>query len=376
VTPISGDSSTHLFWDEWELWRKQALQQAFEDAWTWYEGGMTNFQGTPIPEPPPNKAVLSDDDFPTTIFDENTAWALYLANLAHSLVVEIKGIVPWSLCEYPWDPGINNLLPSYVMYWISSQSYPDYAVFGGVTPAHPTYSFLFLAQNGLIGQTRFDTIAKVLDWARGMQHFIGPFTAKNAENHWQYRGLPPLSRVVEGTVLNPTVSPSFPSPEHWTMGCGGTTGFLRDVLRAVNIPVIHEHVPSPACGHSQPYFPSEGYYLSHGDDPYVSFFKNSTVLPQPGEILIDQTTYLNWFTGTDDYVCGNIGRRPVELAVQLLPDPLVQYYCWDVGTNAPHDSGYVYNTFSHFYTLQELEAADLWGRLCLRAIDLGLCDCN
>jgi hypothetical protein len=319
---------------------------------------------------------LSDEDSPSTVFDESTAWSLYLANLAHGLLVEIKHIVPWSLCDYPFQPSISGLLPAYSMYWVPFNVYPDLAVFGAVTPAHPTHTFLFMTQNGLIGQTRFETIAKVLDWARRMQHFIGPFTAKNTEGHWHYRGLPPVSRVIEGTILDPAVSPGFPNSEHWTMGCGGTTGFLKEVLRAVNIPVMYETVPNPACGHSQPYFSSEGYYLSHGDDPYISFFKNSTVLPQPGEILIDQATYLNWFTGSDEYVCSNIGRRPMELVVQLLPDLLVTYYCWDVAANAPHDSGHVYDVLKYYYTVQELEAVDLWGRLSHRASELGLCTGN
>jgi hypothetical protein len=120
-------------------------------------------------------------------------------------------------------------------------------------------------------------------------------------------------------------------------------------------------------------FPSEGLYLSHGDDPY-SFFREgfTTVFPVPGDILIDHATCPSWFTGSPSHVCGNIGRRLAELALDLLPEYLADYYCWDIYLNKSHADGKVYNEFKGYFSLQELENADLWGRLSQRALDLGL----
>jgi hypothetical protein len=132
---------------------------------------MTNFQGTVIPEPPPNKKVLGDNDFAGTVFDENTvSWPLYLAHVAQSLMVEIKGLVPWSLCDYPYQWELFELLMPHSFYWLEPSSFPDHTVVGTVTPAHPTVTFPFLVQNGLIGPTKLDTIANVLNWARRMHH--------------------------------------------------------------------------------------------------------------------------------------------------------------------------------------------------------------
>ena len=71
--------------------------------------------------------------------------------------------------------------------------------------------------------------------------------------------------------------------EHWTAGCHGTTGFLRNVLRAV--PVQNLRV----CGHGQVRFLTEGTYLDHANNPYNTGFKASA-LPASA-LLIDETTY-------------------------------------------------------------------------------------
>ena len=361
-----------VHWADWTIAQKQELEQAFLDTWDWFAGGMTNFQGTPIPEPPPNSLTLADNDGAVTVFSEETAWQFYLAEVAHSLAIEIGHWVPWSLCDYSIDV-IDSLLSGPQNYhwtgnYIDWNLPPGYIPGWDVTPAHPTVTYSFLYQNGLIGSTRYDTIAKLLDWGHNLRHFAGGWDTANIYAHWQYRGLPPVSRTIEGTE-----APNYPYFGHWTAGCHGTDEFLKDVLKSVNIPVQQ----LTACWHATPYFPSEGLYLSHGDDPY-DFFREggTTVFPQLGEILIDQATYLNWFTGTPEYVCGNVGRRPAELALQLLPDFLVTYYCSDVAANTPHDSGSVYDAFNYSFTLQELEDADLWGRLCLRAIELGTCTCE
>lgn len=47
-------------------------------------------------------------------------------------------------------------------------------------------------------------------------------------NHWQYRGWPPVERIISGTN-DPVLG-----VRHWTAGCRGTSGFLRLVLRTTN----------------------------------------------------------------------------------------------------------------------------------------------
>ncbi|MBW2305978.1 MAG: hypothetical protein JRG73_03500 [Deltaproteobacteria bacterium] len=375
IRTIQSNSSS-VPWADWEPWRKQQLQQAFEDAWQWYADGMTNFQGTPVPEPPPNHEPLADGGYVTTVFDEAMeAWPLYLAYTAHTLAVEIGGWVPWSLCDYDANSReMRELLSGPYIYWTSGSTYPGLTVRSPVTYAHPTLVFTFLVQNNLIGSTRLETITNVLNWCRKLQHFIGPFVPENMEYHWQYRGLPPVSRIISGTNLtDPALANAFPDPEHWTRGCWGTSGFIKQLLRTVNIPVVMKSVPNNACPHATPYFITEGLYLSHGDDPYDLYQEGTTsVAPPMIEFLIDQTTYTNWFEGDPGEACDNIARRPVELAVWWLPDRIVYKYCNDIYYNLDHASGSVYqNYYSRYYTVEELEATDLWGRLSQQATALG-----
>jgi len=367
------NSVNDIEYTQWTPQQQQELAQAFQAAWQWLANGLTNFQGTPMPEPAPNNVTPADDGWAYTEFSEPTAWAHYLAHVGHSLAVEIRGDVPWSLCDYT-PPIIGQILSSAVGY---SAHYdptyiPNYLPVSDVTPAHPTVTYKFLVQNGLIGATRFETIGKLLDWGRKLVHFRGLLTGANAEGHWQYRGYPPVSRTIEGTIATPEDYPQIAEFGHWTAGCWGTMGFLKNVLLAVNVPVERKAIPVGKCNHATPYFPSEGLYLSHGDDPY-SYFREgtTTVVPALGDVLIDQDTYTNWFTGDPNYVCSNIGRRPAELALALLPDRLAWDYCTDIKEKSDHANGYVYKAFKGYYTLQELEAADLWGRLSQRAAELG-----
>jgi hypothetical protein len=360
----------------WPPERKQELKDAFEAAWRWLASGQTGFQGTPLPEPLPNEKPLTDLDPPITGFSETNARGLYLAHVGHSLALEIRGDLPWSLCDHL--PTAYDILSAPIGHYgflnpVTPGGPPLFQPRAGVTPAHPTVTYAFLTANGLIGSTRFETIGKLLDWSRRLAHFFGPVTTINMEGHWQYRGAPPVSRTIGGTVATPTNAPGFSQFGHWTRGCWGTMGFLKNVLMSANIPVIEKSVPDPACIHATPYFPSEGGYLSHGDDPY-GFFREgtTTIVPPIGAFLIDEATYTQWFTGATEYVCSNISRQDAQLALALLPDSLALKYCDDVQHDKDHASGLVYQAFSSYYTVQELEAADLWTRLSQRATDLGL----
>jgi hypothetical protein len=49
----SDGSHTVDAWPNWTATQKSQLRKAFKNAWQWYENGLTNFQGTSVPEPPP-----------------------------------------------------------------------------------------------------------------------------------------------------------------------------------------------------------------------------------------------------------------------------------------------------------------------------------
>lgn len=244
---------------------------------------------------------------------------------------------------------------------------------GVATPAPPHIVYQFLKDNDLIGETRFETIGRLLGWCReNLIHFLGGNEAKNMEYQWQYRGLPPISRILEGTPNNdPRSGYNDPTLRHRTAGCHGTNGFLKGILRTVNIPVLYWRPPN--SGHATPYFLIEDKWLSHGDDPYNSF-SHSTPQYSGEELLIDRATYNSWFAAGMPNPDLNIGRQVYELALKYLPDRLLHYHCGDIAAGRNHAASDVYSAFSRWYSVAELEAMNLWARLDEKIASFGGCD--
>ncbi len=311
-------------WPTWSNAEKQALVQAFEDAWTWYykQPDPVNNLAESIAYPPLNVMDTSDNNAsPWVAVATTDAWDLYVRWIALNLLVEIGRLVPWSVTGYTDEQlqvlfdstAIMSRRPDDTFAMCSGDpGMPQYVKrkdnLGGSMIAPPRYTYAFLVTNGLIGTTRLETIDKLLQWVSdNLVHFYGSSNYGNMEANWQYRGIPPISRVIEGTTS--TVDNTF---NHWTAGCHGTTGFLRNVLRATNIPVYIVRI----CGHGLVYFMTEGLYLDHGDDPYNLTFKG-TGLPASA-LLIDEATYTAWFgTNMDnnDINCpGNVGHQVNVLA--------------------------------------------------------------
>jgi hypothetical protein len=223
---------------------------------------------------------------------------------------------------------------------------------------------------GPIGPTSLDTVVNAVGWCHeNFFHYLGGTDIANMVATWQYRGFPPMVRVIQGTTEDSTSGGGDSEWGHWTDGCWGTTGFLIALLRAVNLPVtLIEN-----AGHAQPWFMSVSSYLSHGDDPYNALTWVTPRIP-PSEILTDEGSFDAWFgPGVPAaQIALNIGRRTQELALAYLPNYLLRAYCADQTANAPHGSGQVISNFPA-YTLAELEAADLWSRMDTKLAGFGGC---
>jgi hypothetical protein len=374
---------TPLPYGDWEAWRIQDLQAALLAAWSWKNNGMTSYAGTAIAEPPPNLEApyLSNQTVVHTVFDEQTvAWPLFVARAAHLIAAEVGHWVPWSICDLAPGTDLHELVSAektfHRPFGGGGTTSNGLVVWGSVTPAHPTYTFKFLADNGLIGATRADTIANLLEWTRRLSHASGTNNLDNLVTLWQYPGLPPVSRTLGGTTSSDPVIAGFYGKQHWTMGCYGTTGVLREVLRAANIPVEAKDI----CGHTTPHFMSESSYLSHGDDPYGFFgTRSATSAPPMADFLVDEATYQAWFVAPGyPASCANVGRRDAELAVAELPEILVWEHCDDLSKSVADPAltsvfqSFQTGTGSHF-SLAELDAMNFWARLDQRTSELGGC---
>lgn len=367
-------------YDQWSAKRKQLLQKAYDAA--------VNQQPTGLPDPVPNFCSVGDGAWPGTAISDDHAWQLYVTHVAHTLAVETEQRVPWSIATQYYDKtSLRILLDSRKFFTcLPTGGYAfDYYESGFAVPAPPDLSYAFLRDNDLIetpseaGSLDYpgDTIGRVLGWCRdNMTHFSGSYTAKNMQQTWGYRGFTPVSRVISGThnkAYNPDDQYNF---RHWTGGCHGTTGFLRAVLRTINIPVQNTRT----TGHSLAYFCTIKRYLSHSDDPYdlrcQRFQQNGGTLPWPAKsLLISPQTHTLWFGSkvSDATKKKNVSRRPAQLSIQKLPTYLLAAYCRDQKAGLSHAKGEVYENLKPAYSLKVLEGLDLWGKLGAKVQSLGGC---
>lgn len=350
-----------IAYDEWPDRAKAELNDAFDLA--------VQLLSIPLTDPPPNQIVQGDDDLVRTLLKRDHAWPLYLANVAHSLAVEIMGWVKWSVVDYPAEQ-LDVLFDSRSMFhWNHDEQLFEihFDPHGVAVPPPPAFAYKFLVEGNLIADNHLKSIARLLDWCRwNMSHDSGQYEASNMVDHWQYRGFAPVSRVVGGTVY---IKNENAGRKHYTAGCHGTVGFLRSVLRTLNIPVAYRK----AHRHAVPHFLSVNKFLSHGDDPYGKLAKSTEPFPAE-ELLIDNTTFQRWFgPGVPDHETeNNVGRRVVELAVEHPPDYLLWLHCKDEKANRSPEDSLVFLKeadnqsgawLSRHFSMDELNQKRLWERL-------------
>lgn len=331
-----------------------------------------------IEDPPQNQIVdfLEDTDYPDTALSPDDAWSLYLAHISNSLYLErvqdTEPIISWSLTEYSNDE-LKLLLDSRSFFEWHDHIYETSGYlfpwnWWGL-PSLPDIVHTFLNENDLIAPTRTRTVGRILEWCNIMSHFLGGFEASNVEAHWQYRGLPPATRIIEGTINTDHPEDGM---KHYTAGCHGTSAFLASILRVINIPAKYINTSN----HATPgIYTGEWKYLSHGDDPYNRLAKCTPQYPGE-ELLIDQAKWDSWFgdSVTEDERRNNISRQVRELALIHIPNYLMILHCDDLANGRTHEESEVFDCFDRWYTVTELEDMDLWTRIEDKIGSFGGCD--
>lgn len=348
----------------WSESRKRALRRAVDQI-------LDHDAYSALGDPPVNRLRYPDNgNVSSMVLQKPDAWGLYLTHVAHSLAMEIKGEFGWSLKDLSAE-NQRQLLAStaFFQYRFGHRGYAiESAPHGVALPAPPKVMFKFMRSHGIIQGTRRETIFKLLEWSRdNLSHFSGKYEAANLEAHWHYRGFPPVSRILSGTH-----TPS--GFEHAIAGCHGHYGFLKAMLRTANIPVLCHRVGLHP--HALPWFPSEGLYMSHGDDPYARDLK-SMIDPLPIErILINQTRWNHWFGPhkNEGERGRNIGRQLRELSRHHLSWYLVSMHCQDLADGKSHTESSVYHDyFVRTFPVAQLEADGVWDRLDAKLLEIGGC---
>lgn len=374
-------------YSKWEVCCKDFLQNAFEFAWF-----LRIWDGLTIVDPPPNQYDLDDDDEAITGFDRIHAYSLYMAYVAHCLAIEIKEKVPWSILEYNQDE-LEFLFDGTQMFDLDLRDrYTFYKyLHGNALPAPPDFTYFFFKRKGFIGSNRIETISRIINWSRdNLIHFLIRHNgnprgdAQDMEAQWQYRGTPPVSRIIDGSTSD--FHPEW-GLVHITAGCFGTLGFYRSIFRSVNIPIKTLITESNGINHAQICFLSENKYLWHGDDPYDALSKatplpseesqltpGESLLPPAREILIDQVVYDEWREDALSSTTMVMGRRTAELAIIYLPDRLLYKHCLDKYLGNSPENSEVYESLEHHYSVDFLEEQNLWTRLDEKIAAWGGCD--
>jgi hypothetical protein len=357
-------------WASWDRSGRLALEEAFS-AELGALRGTGNPLGYPVQDPPENHAAYTSRLL--TILSPRDAFRLYVAHVGHSLALEVLHAVPWSIAA-DTPESLHALLDGQRMFAYRSDVggyLVDPLRAGYVVPGPPALELGFLTREKILGATRLDTIERMVGWARRLHHFTGRMENDNAERIWQYRGVPPVSRVLSGTG---------PQGYHYTAGCWGTTGLFISLLRSANIPVQLVDVRGQGrrgaapCSHAQPYFVSEHLFLSHGDDPYSRLITTDDGEVPARRLFLDAPTWEAWFGERVEphSRCANIGRAVMEIALETLPGYLLDAYCEDLRTGVDPRAGKVVHAFSvdapgSAFSIERLEQARLWDRLAEKA---------
>ncbi len=345
------NNSPGVPYDSWPIGLKELLHSA-------YRMRVSN-QFMPVQDPPPVSAQhfqdLVADGSGLRMNDKlsvETVRQLYIAHLAQSLWWEIhRGT--WSVATLN-DDALDVLFNSVAMF--GDPTYGGYLNPGEpwrepafeqpykypVTPGDPAYAYRYLEQRNLIGNTRRETIARVLDWARTQaQHATGSFARiQNRQAQWQYEGSPPVSRILDGTRILDVPNSGINSDNRKISripGCHGTTALLNWLLRTVNIPVGVMQADLDKVSHSLTYFMSEDLFLSHGDDyilPKVGRFSATDPFSgalvfgarneyDMGCLFIDHKTHDEWFVrATRGAAIQNVGRGVTQCVRPAAPSNL------------------------------------------------------
>ena len=361
-------------WARWSEDKKVDLRASFRAARSWKDSGFGEWPGNPVEDPPVNQDLpYLDESSLTTVLDSDTqAWPLFISQVAISLAAEIDCWIPWSLRNYHSTSLVEIFNGTNSRYTLdrddgtgNDSTHHGHIVSDAVTPAHPANIWKFLNDEGIIADTARGTVSRLIEWSsENMLHSFGlhmpfgpPFLA-----FWQYHGLPPVIRMIEGTIVNdPAMGLYYPGVHSWTAGCLGTSSFFRAVLRVVNIPV-RAVASERTCYHAMPYFPGLGVYLTHGDDPYSGYFKSGNY--EGEELLVESDMWKRWFPKGDyDTACMNVGRRVVELNVSEPSGNLVRTYCSDQLEGLSRADSEVFDYVGRIYSMEELESMGFWEKL-------------
>lgn len=277
-----------LQWYYWPPDYKNRLQTHFNRYWQWMEeawplyrqyqesgyaqkpGGFDARFGSEIdpetgslPQNLPIVAAVMKDSYTRVLYDPAATTELYLKVVALQLAMELGGELPWKFLDHS-EADISLLLDGRRLFryfaagsrpWGGQQTVDREGYDAqGTIPIAPLTAISFIFRHGLLRETRFATVAQLLEWERfNLQHamgspqsLVGECGKEFHEVYWGTKGHPTLPSMMFGTIMACRLVPqpgsgsttTYFSTEvtHYTGGCGGTGNFSYNVLRFLNLP--------------------------------------------------------------------------------------------------------------------------------------------
>jgi hypothetical protein len=366
ANPVVRDA---VIWDghSWVGWpddNRAQLRESFAAAWR-HEAYRE------IADPPPNQVLSNPLNVALRqVLSREDAWRLYVGYAGHSLALEIGRRLPWSIAAWPAS-RLRLLLSGEDMFRPVLEGMEIADGMGSQTPCGVRRSWRFLVEEGLLRATALATVGRLLEWSRDLLHVGGGLSGwAEKEAFWHYRGFPPISRVIEGTD----------SPHgfgHHIDGCWGELGLLKTVLRAANIPVQLNVVVTDIGAHALPGFPSIDRFLTHGDDPYSRGPKSALPFFAGEDLLINGARFAQLFNDSRSPEENrlNIGRRPVELALDHTCTELLVSRCRDRAAGRDDASGEVFDIMRALgLSVEALRDRGFYARLDAEIEAFGGCD--
>lgn len=306
-----------------------------------------------FPDPLPNLNTTKNNGL--TALEPDFAFSVYISFVANSLYQEIQNNYNWSIIDYD-DQFLQELLSheSYFEPWldadISNEKFVRIKETVISTPSPPAYlQNEFICPRNILQSTQQVTFSEIMRFARdSMFHFVG---SQTYNEHWQYLGFPPMSRVIDGTT-----HPIY-GFGHWTYGCHGTVTFSKWLGFMLNIPILDKFIGS---GHRIALLPTaDSIFISHGDDPYG---KDHI---EPRHFNINKFHFTEFFGDGEinQDLNVNVGRRVREIHLNNLSQRAKNIYCQDYATNGNVGiDNILYDEYDE-YSSEFLNAIHFWDRL-------------
>ncbi len=232
---------------------------------------------------PPNANVSGGN----TIFKKN-AEEIYLAQVAHSLYIEITRRVPWQLAQY--DTKSLELLFSIDKLFGSKNTVAWPAIYGispAVIPSNPIPAHNFMIKNpeggSLLKGNQKETIFALVSWmllhlCHGYVVALPGSKYPTQKEAYGYKGPPIIDSMITRKIHPDTSNcqtmnncKSKMGPRYWSwVGCQTASSLIPLLLKSLNIPAtsINSQLDAQLCCHRGVGIPFLDLYLPHTDDIY------------------------------------------------------------------------------------------------------------